>query len=302
LISAISTIFQGVVVYPWAWMGLRFVSGAALSGVFIAIESWFVKAVPSDQKSHSLVLYTFLYYIAVSLGQLLLILKQPAGWNLFVTVSVLFVLSLLPMVGRRMLHQKMRQLDIMAIYRVFLVEPWGSVLMFFSGVYLGVIYSFYPYYLALRGMRESQIAWVMMLTLAGAGLFQLILAKIIKRYRTTTILVIACGVILILIGLLSVCSVRQVYVLSFLLGGVVCFFYPVGLSVLTARCVTEDVVVRVSVGTVFYGLGASIGPFMLGPLMGYCGHVGLLIFLALSSVVVIFSTLFQYDSKQSSGC
>ena len=95
LVSAAFILFAAVV-DPIAWLLLRMVVGFCFSGIYVVAESWLNHATSNDTRGQALSLYLMVQMAGIVLGQLLLNVADPAGYNLFVLITVLVSLSFAP--------------------------------------------------------------------------------------------------------------------------------------------------------------------------------------------------------------
>ncbi|QCP48694.1 MFS transporter [Trinickia violacea] len=78
------------------WVALRFVMGFSLVGIFTVIESWLHQVASNAHRGRVFSAYLITNYLGVGIGQFLLGLADPAGFELFSVVSALFSASLIP--------------------------------------------------------------------------------------------------------------------------------------------------------------------------------------------------------------
>ncbi|WP_207004338.1 MFS transporter [Trinickia mobilis] len=78
------------------WVALRFVMGFSLVGIFTVIESWLHQVASNAHRGRVFSAYLITNYLGVGIGQFLIGLADPAGFELFSIVSALFSASLIP--------------------------------------------------------------------------------------------------------------------------------------------------------------------------------------------------------------
>ncbi len=82
---------------PIAWFVLRVLSGFCMSGIFITAESWLNEVADNRNRGRILSTYMVMGMGGATFGQLLIGVDNPGGFGLFILVSVLFSLSLVPL-------------------------------------------------------------------------------------------------------------------------------------------------------------------------------------------------------------
>ena len=78
----------------WVWVALRFVVGFCFAGVYVVAESWLNDAATNETRGQALSLYMIVQMVGIISAQFILNLADPAGYTLFVVMSVLVSISL----------------------------------------------------------------------------------------------------------------------------------------------------------------------------------------------------------------
>jgi MFS family permease len=81
---------------PVAWGGLRFISGLCMSGLYVTIESWLNQRASNETRGRLLSVYMLVVSLGLGLGQMLLVVGDPADFALFVLVGIAISLAVVP--------------------------------------------------------------------------------------------------------------------------------------------------------------------------------------------------------------
>ena len=81
---------------PWFWGFLRLVTGMCMVGLFITIESWLNTLAPNALRGRLFAVYMAINFVAMALGQWLVLVGGGLGFAPFALVSVMFSFALLP--------------------------------------------------------------------------------------------------------------------------------------------------------------------------------------------------------------
>ena len=81
---------------PIAWGVARFVTGVAMSGLFLVAESWLSDVATNYTRGKLLSAYMVVMMGGMALGQLLLAAGDPGGVTLFIATSVLVSIAVVP--------------------------------------------------------------------------------------------------------------------------------------------------------------------------------------------------------------
>ncbi|MEM7750790.1 MAG: MFS transporter, partial [Pseudomonadota bacterium] len=96
-IASVAILAHGMFVSPLVWAMLRFVTGVCYAGVFVVAESWLNDSATNESRGQLLSIYMLTAFAGMGGGQLLLNLAQPEDIDLFILVSVLISVSIVPM-------------------------------------------------------------------------------------------------------------------------------------------------------------------------------------------------------------
>jgi MFS family permease len=127
---------------PAIWTVIRLVTGFCYAGLYVVAESWLNDQATNQTRGQLLSIYMVVVLGAAAAGQGLLNLADPAAADLFILVSTLISLSLIPMLlstGRAPPFDAPRPVGIRQLYQV---SPTGVVgyfgAMMASGAYFGM--------------------------------------------------------------------------------------------------------------------------------------------------------------------
>jgi MFS family permease len=89
-------ILHALWVDPWFWGVLRLVTGMCLVGLYIVVESWLNALAPSEHRGKLFAVYMSVNFVALAVGQWLILVGDRLGFVPFALVSVMFSFALLP--------------------------------------------------------------------------------------------------------------------------------------------------------------------------------------------------------------
>lgn len=293
---AIIAILHGFYVNVYSWLILRFVSGIAVAGLYIVIESWILSETNNQNRGSSLALYMIALYVAQSAGQWLLNIGNQYSLILYCVAAIFASLSIIPLTLTKTMPPVFAEPETLSLKRMFTISPSGVLTCFVSGMILGSLYALYPVFVQKTGYPVAMISTIMGLCIFGGMLFQYPIGrlsdKVSRRYVIATLCltsVILC-ILLLLFGEINIYCVSG---LSFLLGGSVFILYPIGISHACDRVQSNQIVSATQTLLLAYGLGATIGP-VIAPLFNLVeGNSGLLIFIIILSLALAFIMLWR---------
>lgn len=284
--NALFTMLHFLWIDPIYWLFLRFFSGIFLGGFYVVIESWFLLLCPSSQRSLTLSIYIFVYYLATSTGQIFMNCN-PYSFTPYLLAGVLSALAIIPCVMRTFpvpKHAPIQGFSFIAMIRACVKGFFGG---FVSGMILACVYGLAPLFGQKIGLTIPQIGWMMSVIIFGGLVFQIPLGKWADAWSRRRVMMIACFASALLSALVPLLEESRLTQLLFLglFGGFSFALYPLSMSY-TCEKMPEHQIVAVAGGfNVTYGVGAIVGPLLAPLFMDGMGPNGLFYFIAIISFI-----------------
>ena len=208
-------------VHPVTWSLLRLVTGFSLAGLYVVAESWLNGVATNANRGNVLSLYLVMVLGGLGVGQLMLGLGSPEQHELFVLVSALISLSLIPITlapSEAPTVGLLQKTNIAEVYRITpLAIVGGAVVGITNSVLLGIG----PVYGAQLGYPVAVIGQLLAAAMAGAVLLQWPLGRLSDRVprRRVILGVTLASVGVALAGVLLEGSTSAIVGVMFLYGG-----------------------------------------------------------------------------------
>jgi len=300
LISA-AFIIYAVFVNPWAWALMRLIVGFGFSGVYVVAESWVNNAADNEHRGQALSAYMIVQMVGIVIGQALINLSSPGGYDLFILMSVLVSISFAPILLSAAPAPVAGASERMSIPELFRSSPLGCV----GTVLLGAIFS------ALFGMAvvyagelefsvETTSAFVSSIYIGGL-LMQYPIGWISDRMdrRRVIMIVTVLGTAACVLGIVGAPSKPALFLAAFLLGGVANPLYSL-LIAHTNDFLSPAKMASASSGLVFLnGLGAMFGPVTVGYMMQVFGPNGFFLFNAILCAAIAAYAAYRMTQRPS---
>ena len=301
-----SCMFQGIIDNTLIWGILRFVCGYALAGLFIVIESWCIAGVGDQYKGRIMGFYLFAFYFAQSASQLFLKIDYNPELVAFCIISALACFSIIPVCITRFKTPQPETPELVSPGKYFKIVPLGMIAALIAGMILGGIYTMLPLSLKSASLSNSEIAYIMAITIFGGMLFQLPIGKISDSFDRRRVMLVVC--ILIIIVSTIVClfhnSFWQLFILCFFIGSVSFAVYPISISHSSDHVDVSKTVAIISIVTLFYGIGSMLGPVVATVFIDLLGGItGFFLFLLVCAAILgiyIFYRMFQREPIKDS--
>ncbi|MFR1031869.1 MAG: hypothetical protein ACLSE6_04885 [Alphaproteobacteria bacterium] len=135
---------------------MRLFEGYCLGSAMMCLESWLNTRANNDNRGTIMSLYMITTYLGSSLGQLLLNIPTQNGVTIYVTVSVLFSIALVPVSLTALPTPDITVYRSMSLSRLYKVSPEGVVGCVVSGIFVGIFYTLGPIYPPITACRSNK--------------------------------------------------------------------------------------------------------------------------------------------------
>ncbi len=188
----VSILLCALVVEWWAWMLFRGLSGFAIAGAYLLIESWLNERVTNDNRGALFSVYMVTCLVGSIGGQYIVPLGDVNAPDLFMICALIFSLALFPVAlstAQSPTPIAEARFDLKRLYRRSPIAFFGSLL---SGALSGTWGSLGGVYSQTIGMNTAQGATLLAAFLAGGALSQVPIGRISDRMDRRRVM-IACG-------------------------------------------------------------------------------------------------------------
>lgn len=171
-LASTSILVQAVFVDPWVWWAMRLVTGFSYSGLYIVAESWLNEAADNGARGKLLSFYMIVSLGGMAGGQLMLNIASPSGFKLFVLVSLMISMAVIPILLSAAHAPQFDSLEKVSIIQLYKVSPLGSIGMLVSGMLMGAIFGMGAVYATDIGMSVKKVSIFMGTLILGGFVFQ----------------------------------------------------------------------------------------------------------------------------------
>ena len=259
-------------------------------------ESWLNHAASNTNRGGVLASYMVVSLGSMAIGQFLLNLAPPGGANLFIVVSVLISIFLVPVMVTRSDPPPIVPRRPMSLKRLFGISPAGIVGCLSTGLINGAFWGMGAVFARMYGMQPREISEFMAIVILGGMITQWPLGKLSDHLdRRIVIIGIAFATVLASIGLAYSGSMENVPILLLgLLFGMATFpLYAVSIAHVNDQLPTGEFVSASSTLLLTYGIGAAFGPFLSSTAMRGLGPDGLFYYTAIVAFLLGLFSLYR---------
>ncbi len=271
-ISAVLILYPAIA-DPVAWTLLRGVIGFCFCGVYITAESWLNAATTSQNRGTALSLYMVVQMAGIVAAQGILTLGDPSGYILFIIPSVLVSLAFAPILLSVSPAPAFASTKAMSFRRIWEVSPLGCVGMFLTGGIFAAQFGMASVYGSAAGMTLTQIGvWISTFYVAALVL-QVPIGWLSDRMDRRILILGAAvvGAAGALVGVFGGGSFEALLVAAFLVGGTSNPLYALLIAYVNDAIDYEDMAAASGRLLFINGVGAILGPLILGLTMETIG-------------------------------
>ncbi|ESS14305.1 MAG: MFS transporter [Burkholderiales bacterium] len=295
-IASTMPILHAVWINPWFWGGLRLVTGICLVGLYIVIESWLNTLAPKDQRGRVFSMYLLVSFMALAVGQWLILVGDSVGFLPFAMVSVLLSFALLPITLAPVTQPDAVEPPRLSISSLWHTTPLGVSGAFASGLIHSAFFGLGALFAQRVGLDSAGVASFMAATILGGAIFQWPVGHLSDRIDRRLVLLSALLIAAVLSLLAYSSSLSWTWALvpiGVALGGVLFTVY--GLSVAHANDMVDvSRTLEVTGGLLLvHGIGAAIGPTLAGLLMDAGGPGSLMLYFSAVCAVLAVHVLLR---------
>lgn len=277
-----SQLIHAIILDPTAWILARGLTGFALAGAYMVIESWINEKVTNENRGSLFSVYMVVTMVGLSVGQYFVALGDPMLPELFMIGALIFALSVLP--TSLSSAQSPQPLTVVRLNLVSLYHrsPAAVVGVVLAGLIGGTWNGLAPVFASKTGLSTTEGASMLVMAMIGGTLFQYPLGRASDRMDRRRVMafagligVLACAIV----GIFGTGSRTLFFIGIFLLGTVLYPIYSLNVAHANDRAGPDEFVDVSSGLMVLYGLGAMAGPLIAGWMMGLGGPNGFFVVL-----------------------
>jgi len=273
-LASITVLFHGIFVHPLSWLPVRLITGFSFCGLYIVVESWLNDAATNKNRGMMMAIYLIVNYLGIMVGQILMNIADPSNIELFITVSVLVSLALVPISLSARPAPNFEKLSTMTIQRLLKISPLGTVSIFQTGFASAAIFTILPVYSSQSGATTAQISIIMSVFLMGGMAFQIPIGWLSDRIdrRLVMFSVTGAAAALCFLSFFAVGLSAWTYsAVLFLFGGVSMVMYGLSVSHANDHVEQDEIVAVSSTMLLMNGIGACFGPILVTLFMQFFG-------------------------------
>jgi len=258
------------------WGILRLLEGYCLGSAMMCLESWLNTRAKNNNRGIIMSLYMITTYLGSSLGQLLLNIPAESSVTIYVTVSILFSIAVVPISLTALPTPDITVYQSMSLVRLYKISPVGVVGCIVSGVFVGCFYILGPIYTAHNNLNVEMTSLFMFFGVLGGMCAQLPIGKLSDRMDRRFVMLWICVVLFLTAPWVQrfIHDGRAAVALSaFILGCGTFVLYPICVSHVNDKIADAERVRASGLLILLQSLGMIGGPILISFCMQHLGTI-----------------------------
>jgi len=275
--ASTAALLHAVFVDPWAWGGMRAVTGFCYAGLYIVAESWLNDRATNETRGTLLSVYMVVVLGGLAASQFLLNLADPNSFVLFALASVLVSMALVPISVSANPTPDFTAPEPLGLRALYRTSPLGTVGAVGTGMANASVYSMSAVYADAAGLSVPQIAVFVSASILGGMAFQWPIGRLsdkLDRRRVLTAVTFAAALAAMAAGAVAGGGLVALYAMMFLLGGMSLPMYSLCIAHTNDYLTPKQMVAASGTLMMVGGAGAVLGPVAVSLLMRETGPGG----------------------------
>ena len=280
---------------PLAWSGLRLVTGFALAGFYLVLESWLNDGATNDTRGLVMSAYVTINYVAVVAGQMLVTLHPVEQDGTFMMAAMLAALAIVPVALTRSAQPAPITLFSFQPRALYDAAPVALIASFAIGLANGAFWALGPVSAAGSGLDNNQVAVFMSVAVFAGALVQWPIGRLSDRIdRRIVLLVLLIGAAITGVALwLFAATGTLMLVFGFAFGALALPGYSLAAAHAYDKTPASNMVATAATVLLANGLGSVIGPLIATTFITPERPRGLFLFTALVEAVLAAYVLYR---------
>ena len=160
-LASATPLLHGLILNPWTWGLLRFLTGFCFAILYVVIESWLNDRSSNENRGIVFSTYVMITLTVLAAGQMMTLLYDPSDMHLFAIASILVSIAAIPVVLSKSESPDIPETVELDIRRLYRISPAGMIGCVAVGLTNGAFWSLAPVFTAGYSTDASLAAWFM---------------------------------------------------------------------------------------------------------------------------------------------
>lgn len=275
-LCSVSILFHSMIPNPFVWFFLRLLTGFSIASLYVVIESWINQASTNETRGQLLSIYMVIVYGFMAFGQLPLFVlpaeyADPSNSNLFMAVSIIISLALVPVSLTRAPAPVVEDPQSLSLRELYSYSPFGVVGCFVNGIAQSCIFGLSAVFGISVGLSVAETAILSAVPFLMGGILQFPIGamsdKMDRRLTAAGLGFVSACIAAMAAFFLSELNSYIIIIFVGLYGGVSSIIYSIIIAHVNDVMPQEKMLAASARLVLLFGIGSVIGPSLVGYLM-----------------------------------
>jgi MFS family permease len=281
-LASVCAFAHALIVHPVVWGVLRLVTGICLVGLYLVIESWLNSETPNERRGRIFAAYMTVTFVALALGQYMLLIDPEAGVTVFGIAAAFFSIGLIPVALTRLREPRIVGSPPLGLRHLVSQSSLGVGGALAAGMSTSAFWGMGAVFAQRIGLTGSDVVTFMSITILGGILLQWPIGKLSDHLDRRLVLLTIASVSTV--AALATASAALWYhdaltICALMFGGAAFSIYSLSVAHVNDRLQPEHVVDASKGILLIFGIGAILGPMAAGLFMQFIGPAGAFVYI-----------------------
>ena len=261
-VASVSILVHALYINPWAWALMRLLTGFAFSTIYVVSESWLNQSSDNTSRGQILSIYTAILLAGICAGQFMLNVADPAGFTLFILISVMVSIAAVPILLSVVQTPPIEETERVTIRHLWYRTKIGVIAIVMSQWVSSILFSMGAVYVTKLGFDIAQVANFMGAMMAGGMILQWPLGKLSDLIDRRWVIGFASLIAVLIAIVMSFINQASgwLYGLVFLFGGCSLSLYSIVVAFTNDHLRPSEIVPASGTIILISGLTSITGP------------------------------------------
>lgn len=299
-LASVLILLQAVFVAPLPWTLVRILFGFCFAGIYVVAESWLNGRVDNEHRGLLLSIYMLVCYGGLGLGQLLLNVADPRSTLLFILVSILISIAMVPMALTSSSAPEITVPVRVSPRALFRRSPLGVAGVAIAGAVSGCLFSLGAIYADGEGFSTFEVSLFMAVAILAGCAMQLPIGRISDRMDRRKVVIAICVLAAIFaVGAWWLADISRLVFFTMVAayGGTSLTLYSLSSAHVNDHVPADEKLGASSTLILVNGAGAFIAPIVVAAVMEAVGNDTFLPLLAVMHVLLAGYAMFRMKRR-----
>ncbi len=300
-LASTSILVHLTIVEPLVWWVLRIITGFAYAGLYVVTESWLNNIAKNETRGQLLSFYMLVSLGGLAGGQFMLNIASPEGSQLFILISVLVSIAVIPILISVSPAPAFEATEFVSIRQLIQVSPLGVFGTFSSGIASGAVFGIGAVYASIIGLGTEEISFFMGSLIIGGVVMQYPIGWLSDVFGRRRMIILTCfiGGVLSFSASMVVAEGLMIYVQVALIGGLSLPLYSLCTAHTNDYLNPSQMVAASGTLVMANGLGATMGAPVAAYAMELTGPHALFMTIGISFTIVCIFAIIRTTQRSS---